>query len=295
MIKNIEETFYFVDEFCKFFEEWFRKSTISNNHKRRKKRRGVRKTWLHLSEIATIVILFHTSGYKCFKEYYSYIRMHHGNDFKNLVCYDRFVSLMKRAFPVLTLMLRALLGKATEVMFLDSTPYVVSKMSRASRHKVFKDMAAISKNSVGWYFGLKLHFLFNIHGEIVNLRVTKANVDDRIGARDLLQELIGKVFGDRGYIGKDFFKSMYESGVHIVTKIKAKMKNILMDIWDKFYLKKRSIVESIFSSIKSCNTFEHSRHRSVQNAFCHILSALISYQLRSDKPSFAPYMEEVMA
>ncbi|MBP9682946.1 MAG: transposase, partial [Bacteriovorax sp.] len=89
-----------------------------------------------------------------------------------------------------------------------------------------------------------------------------------------------------GYIGAELFKDLFSQGLHLITKIKRNMKNILMDVTDKIWLKKRMIVESIFSSIKSCGTFEHSRHRSVQNAFCHIFSGLIFYQLRLIKPSF---------
>ena len=52
-------------------------------------------------------------------------------------------------------------------------------------------------------------------------------------------------------------------------------------------------IESIFSSIKSCGTFEHSRHRNVINAFVHILCALIAYQLRPIKPIFREEMNEI--
>ena len=44
-------------------------------------------------------------------------------------------------------------------------------------------------------------------------------------------------------------------------------------------------IETVFSSIKSLGSFEHHRHSSPINAFVHWISALISYQLRDDKPS----------
>jgi len=48
---------------------------------------------------------------------------------------------------------------------------------------------------------------------------------------------------------------------------------------DKILLLKRALIESVFSKIKLLGKFEHSRHRSVTNAFFHMVAALISYQL----------------
>ena len=71
----------------------------------------------------------------------------------------------------------------------------------------------------------------------------------------------------------------------MITKVRKNMKNRLMSIQDKIMLKKRGFIETIFSSIKSLNTFVHHRHRSPINAFCHIFAGLINYQIREDKPS----------
>ena len=61
-------------------------------------------------------------------------------------------------------------GEVTDILFADSTPYSVCKTARRFGHKVFKGIAALSKNSVAWFFGLKLHFVFNDKGEIVRLK-----------------------------------------------------------------------------------------------------------------------------
>jgi hypothetical protein len=57
-----------------------------------------------------------------------------------------------------------------------------------------------------------------------------------------------------------------------------------LHVKDKLMLQKRSLVETIFSSMKSLRTLIHSRHRSPINAFFHLLAGLINYQLRPDKP-----------
>jgi len=53
------------------------------------------------------------------------------------------------------------------------------------------------------------------------------------------------------------------------------MKNKLMSLVDKALLLKRALIESVFGKIKLLGKFEHSRHRSVTNAFVHMVAALI--------------------
>ena len=57
---------------------------------------------------------------------------------------------------------------------------------------------------MGWFFGVKLHLIINNKGEILNFMFTTGNVDDREPLKDgvLLKNIKGKLFGDKGYIGK---------------------------------------------------------------------------------------------
>ena len=45
---------------------------------------------------------------------------------------------------------------------------------------------------------------------------------------DFLERLFGKLFADRGYIGQDYFESLFADDIHLVTKIRKNMKNSLM-------------------------------------------------------------------
>jgi hypothetical protein len=62
------------------------------------------------------------------------------------------------------------------------------------RHKVFAGLA--QRGKMGWFFGFKLHLVFNNDHEIVALKLTPGN--DTTPA--LTRELTGKLFGDKGYI-----------------------------------------------------------------------------------------------
>jgi hypothetical protein len=41
----------------------------------------------------------------------------------------------------------------------------VCKNKRIKRNRVFKDIAAIGKSTMGWFYGFKLHLVVNYKGE----------------------------------------------------------------------------------------------------------------------------------
>ena len=63
---------------------------------------------------------------------------------------------------------------------------------------MFADLA--QRGKMGWFFGFKLHLVFNNDNEIVALKLTPGNVHDTTPVPALTRDLIGKLFGDKGYI-----------------------------------------------------------------------------------------------
>jgi len=78
---------------------------------------------------------------------------------------------------------------------------------------------------------------------------------------------------------------LFDDGVQLVTKIKKKMKNKLMDVFDKLMLRKRAIIETIYDQLKNISQIEHTRHRSGFNFLVNLVSALIAYTYQEKKPS----------
>jgi hypothetical protein len=272
--------FCLVDDFCKGFEPWYKKQLITDGKAKRN-----RDGHLILAEVLTILIAYPQSGMSCFKYFYVSRFNLHQELFPGLVHYARFVKLIKKAFPALVCLLKSLEGEVTEYLFIDSTPMAVCHNLRERKHKVFKGLAAKGKTSTGWFFGMKIHMIFNTKGEIVRLVITPGNVNDRTPVPHMVKDLTAKLIGDKGYLSKKLFQELFEGGVTLLTKIKKNMKNCLMDMTDKLMLMRRSFVETIFSSMKSLGTLIHHRHRCPINAFAHLLAGVISYQLRPDKPS----------
>lgn len=284
MNKNITELFCFIDDYCKIIDENFASRLLANGKK------PTRIPKITYSEIITIILLYHQSRYENFKSFYiCYLKPLHKSDFPTLTSYDRFIALKPRVLWYLAILLQWLCEQAknTGISYVDSTPIVVCHAKRISKNKVFAGIAKLSKSTYGWFFGFKLHLVINEKGEIQALTLTKGNVDDRKPVPNLTEKLIGLLFGDKGYIAKELFQELFDRGLKLVTKVKKGMKNTLISLNEKILLRKRSIIETVFGYLKNRLEIEHTRHRSPANFLVHIFSTLISYSMKSKKPSIS--------
>ena len=204
--------------------------------------------------------------------------------------YNRFVELqMKVVLPLAVFIKEVLLGACTGMAYVDSTPLRVCKHQRILIHKTFKGLAERGKCSMGWFFGFKLHLIINDRGEILNFMFTPGNVDDRqtLYSAFFIENVRGKLCGDKGYIGKQLLEFLFMNDIQLVTKVKNNMKNSLMTVADKIMLRKRAVVESVNDELKNIAQIEHSRHRSFTNFITNALSAIAAYCFFPKKPSIS--------
>ena len=231
-------------------------------------------------------ILFHQSHYRTFKAFYTqHVCAGQRSEFPHLVSYSRFVECFPSALVPLCVYLYSCLGACTGVSFVESTKLAVCHNRRIQQHRVLRGLAERGKTSVDWFFGFKLHLVTNDCGELLSLRLTPGNTDDRRPVPEMVKGLFGKLFGDRGYISQPLFETLFDEQVQLVTKLKSNMKNRLVSMFDKLMLRKRAIIESIVDQLKNISQIEHSRHRSVANCFVNVLAGLIAYTYRAKKPS----------
>ena len=248
---------------------------------------------MSLSEIMTIIVLFHQSGYRDFKHYYTqYVAVHLRPYFPALVSYQRFVELMPRALVPLCGYLHTRRGRCTGITFVDSTPLAVCHNKRSSRNRVFDGYATRGKSSMGWYFGFKLHLMINDEGELLAFRVTRGEVDDREPVWQMAQELWGDLYGDRGYISKALHDDLLAQGLKLITLIRRNMKPRLMRLWDRLMLRKRFLIETVNDQLKNVSQIEHSRHRSLTGFMINVVGGLIAYTFQPKKPSLGLRIEE---
>ena len=118
-------------------------------------------------------------------------------------------------------------------------------------------------------------------------KLTPGNTDDRTHVASMTKKITGLLFGDKGYISSELFDTLHSRGLKLVSGIKKTMKNKLMPIFEKILLRKRSIIDTVFSVLKGSFEIEHTRHRSIWNALVHVLSALAAYCMKPSKPSIS--------
>jgi hypothetical protein len=204
--------------------------------------------------------------------------------FPKAPCYARFIALTGHVWVPLTVFLLTRMGRRTGIDDVDSTPLPVCHPRRIKRHKVFAGLAERGKTSVGWFFGFKLHLVFNHERQIVALTLTPGTVSDTTPVPQLTQNLIGKLFGDKGYVGKDLAHQLLRRGLILMTRVRRNMKRLPVSFFDKALLNGRNIVETIIGHIKEFSSLRLPKHRSVFNAFTHLTAAIVAYQINPLPP-----------
>lgn len=273
------ETFCSVDDFYQAFATAWKQRQLESNERKR-----CREHWLSDSEIMTIIIMFHSSNYRTFKHFYLMVLSKHQSEFPNLVSYPRFVSLMQSVLGPLCAYLKCCFGSCTGIAFIDSTALKVCGNKRINRNRVFEGLAKLGKTTIGWFFGFKLHLVINECGDLLAVKLTAGNVDDREPVPQLVGHLSGKVFGDKGYISAQLFADLFENGLQLITTIRKNMENKLMPLIDKLLLRKRSLIETVNDQLKNIAQIEHTRHRSPVNFLVNLVAGLISYCHQPKKP-----------
>lgn len=278
---NLTELYCLMDDFCKEFEPQFRTLLLTDG-----KRKRHRAASLSLAELMTLVVLFHQIRYRQFKAFYlHHVCAHLRKEFPNLPSYHRCVELLPRSAVALAALFEVLKGECTGISIADSTPIAVCDNLRIRRHRVFKGIAQRGKSSTGWFFGFKLHAVINHCGELLSIRFTPGNVDDRVPVPGMMSGLFGKLYADKGYLSKKLSEKLRTFGIDLVTKIKRNMKPIRYSPFDAALLRQRSLIETVFDELKNLTQIEHTRHRSPCNFVVNLLGGIVAYCLMPKKPT----------
>lgn len=273
--EKLIEVFIAVDDFVNPFEQWLASRALTGSGQ------ATRQTDLTASEIITLLVYYHHSGYKNFQYYYQRLVLTQmATYFPKLVSYGRFIELLPRQAATLHVLTKylCLSSKRTGCYFADSKKLPVCDNKRITSNKVFAAIAGRGKSSTGWFYGLKLHLIINELGQIMNFLITPANVSDNNDEvlRRLLGRLQGCCYADKGYLSK-LFEEFYQQGLRLVTKVRSNMKNQLLALDDKLRLKKRALIESVNDILMSVQDVDHTRHRSPLNALVHTMAGLVAY------------------
>jgi hypothetical protein len=283
MFDRLVEDFCQFDDFCQAFGPHWQARLLSQEAQPAKKRGP--QAGLADSEIMTILVLYHSSQFRHFRTFYEGVVLTLlRSAFPKAPCYARFIAVTKHVWVPLTVFLLSRMGRRTGIYYIDSTPLPVCHPRRINRHKVFAGLAERGKTSTGWFFGFKLHLVFNHDRQIVALTLTPGNVHDTTPVPHLTRDLIGKLFADKGYVGKDLAQRLLRRGLILMTPMRRNMKRLPVSFFDKALLNGRNIVETIIGHIKEFSSLRLPKHRSVCNAFTHLTAAIVAYQINPLPP-----------
>ena len=210
--------------------------------------------------------------------------------FPTPVSYNRFTELERKvSVPIVLFLKKCLMGRCTGISFVDSTALRVCRNQRIHLHRVFRGLAQRGQCSMGWFYGFKLHLVCNEKGELLSFMLTPGNVDDRepLKSSAFLENISGKLVGDKGYISRGLFEKLFVDGIQLLTKLRSNMKGALMSVADKILVRKRAIIETVNDELKNMAQIEHSRHRSVANFLVNLAAALSAYCFFPKKPMIA--------
>jgi hypothetical protein len=239
-----------------------------------------RKPSLSISEIATISLIKSEYGVRTWKGLYNLLKNRFTTDF-NLPSYKNFVLSMNRNAKVILVLINMLLQinrkKAGTIKIIDSTHIPVCKNMRIQRHKTMKMFATRSKSSLGWFYGLKLHALTDLAGNLLMIRFTTGRVDDRVVLDIFLGKLYNSiVIGDAGYCSKSSDRKARKNNNILLTCVRNNMKK-LSSFLDICLLNLRPRIETLFSILKERLGLVTSLPRSVDGYIAHYIHVIFGY------------------
>lgn len=280
---TLTSIFYHMDNFCNEKEKEITKKLLQSGMLRR-----IRQGKLSLSEVLTIIIYFHHSGYKNFKTYYEKCVCETlKGAFRDELSYSRFLEIRKRGLFLLFWFIQQNILKGPLKGFIDSTALPVCHNRRISSHRVFKGIAARGKTSMGWFYGFKLHLAIDLFGNVAGLAITPGNISDANSktVKTVTKSLSGTIVGDKGYISKKLFDELFKQNLKLITRTRKGMKPRLITMPEKMLLNGRKLIESVFNVMKNSFGTSHSRHRSLFGFMFNLLGSIAAYIFYPKKPS----------
>ena len=239
-----------------------------------------KKPYLRLSEVATISLIRSEYNIRTWKGVYKLLKARFTTEFK-LPNYKNFVETMNRNAVQLLVVINGLLQinrqKSGTIKLVDSTPLPVCKNKRIWRHKTMKRLSSRKKSTMGWFYGLKLHIISDIEGNILMIKFTTGSVDDRVALDSFLNKLSNSIIvADAGYVSSKLEKKATKNNNILVTVTRNNMKKITTPVHN-YLLNLRPRVESIFSVLKERLGIVTSLPRSELGYLAHYIHCIFGY------------------
>ena len=185
----------------------------------------------------------------------------------------------KLALQIVGLILNRNRQSAHPIKHIDSTDIPVCRNKNAKHHQTMKDYAAWSNTGQGYYYGLKLHLIADLRQQVLALKFTPADVDERTAATPLAEGLSGIFVADAGYVSAELEKDFYREGQrYILIKPRKNQKKLATEL-DGLLYSTRMLIEIPFRVLKLFHGFITSLPRSVAGYLANYTCSLLAYLL----------------
>lgn len=197
--------------------------------------------------------------------------------------YKTLTVLLKKFATAVALILSAIMKEnrktAHVIKHTDSTDIPVCLNKNARSHKTMNGFASWGHSGKGHYYGLKMSITTDLRGNLLALRFTSANGDDRKSFARMNRNLYGIFITDSGYVSKNLAQEFYVENRRVLfAKPRANMKKLATGIQNKLY-GTRMLIEQHFRNLKEFFMFVTSLPRSIDGYLSNYLYSLSAYVL----------------
>ena len=161
----------------------------------------------------------------------------------------------------------------------DATDIPVCLAKNGKKHRTMRGLAAWARGPKGWYYGLKLNITTDLKRQLLAVRFSPGNADDRQTFKEMNCDLTGIFVADAGYISKDLEREFYLENQRVLfAKPRANMKKLANEFQKRLY-DTRMQIELNFRVLKMFYNLETSLPKSVNGYFGNYIYSLLAYVL----------------
>lgn len=198
-------------------------------------------------------------------------------------CYKTLVVNMNKLSLKALCVLKAILiwnqKHSHTVKHTDSTDVPVCLNKNAKHHKVMQSMASWGHSGKGFYYGLKMTITTDLKRQMLGVKFSSGNENDREIFKKLNKDMEGIFVADAGYISKDLEKDFYIENKRILfARPKANMKRLATE-WQLALYQTRMLIELNFRNLKMFNNLITSLPRSIDGYLGNYVYSLLAYVL----------------
>lgn len=183
------------------------------------------------------------------------------------------------ALLILNAILKWNQGNSHLIKHTDSTDVPVCLNKNASHNKTMKDFSSWGHSGKGLYYGLKMSLTSDLNRNVLAIKFTSADTDDRKTFRKMNKKIMGIFVTDAGYVSKDLEKEFYIEHKRILfIKPRANMKKIITSFQYHLY-NTRMLIELNFRNLKMLYGFITSFPRSIDGYFANYIYSILAHVL----------------